>query len=538
MEFFLRKNAIDLRFSIVRNLFFFQTLTNFDGQATITWNCLKELYALKWLFQQHSTDFKSDSGISLPQSILNYCCNPNSSVHLKSLNSGSNTLVRQLLTDGLHQALQEFGKLSQESANICHAIGESLLMTGNLQEAQIYFSKAVDRINDNSLNAYLEEFDNSQTSYLVKYHLVVVDLWGKYKKHSHVIDQCYLALDCCQDKEIQSLFCANIFASALAEQNYDEAYMVITAGENGLQKENCLKNIIQVLCERGQFLKLVEFPYVDILENVENILVDLARRSNAMERPNYYEILYGFLLRRGSYASAANYMYECATRLLEEHLLRDVKPSFIPYSTKGLQEILTFRMDCLNHCSFSLSLSHHRCFTYTPPLRRSNIFQAMSEQVEEVRPVVLGVDSIRREYLISFALSTLLQNDSIQVGFSNVTPEKTLYVLIENEYFDLAFSIAKEFDLNMTPIYAEITRQILHSTNSTLSVRASPVNWDSLKTYLKKFEDKAPKYQFYAEVIEQILTSSPSISPPQWLVDEYEKSFYPSLHIKPKKTSM
>jgi hypothetical protein len=52
-------------------------------------------------------------------------------------------------------------------------------------------------------------------------------------------------------------------------------------------------------------------------------------------------------------------------------------------------------------------------------------------------------------------------------------------------------------------------------------VRAD-ITWQSLQRYLARTSQERPRYRYYREVIEQILSAQAEVAPPQWLVDEYE----------------
>lgn len=56
-------------------------------------------------------------------------------------------------------------------------------------------------------------------------------------------------------------------------ENYTEAYLVIISRDPGLERDTCLKALIEVLCEKGQLGTLVQFPYFGILGQVIEILL-------------------------------------------------------------------------------------------------------------------------------------------------------------------------------------------------------------------------------------------------------------------------
>lgn len=55
------------------------------------------------------------------------------------------------------------------------------------------------------------------------------------------------------------------------------------------------------MCEKGKLSFLNELPYVEMVNDVDDILQQKARTSDIMQQPNYYEILYAFHIFRGNY---------------------------------------------------------------------------------------------------------------------------------------------------------------------------------------------------------------------------------------------
>jgi len=136
--------------------------------------------------------------------------------------------------------------------------------------------------------------------------------------------------------------------------------------------------------------------------------------------------------------------------------------------------------------------------------------------------------------MIAYSLVSLLSNNSVQLGnMADIAPDQMLNRLVENQHFDLAFTIACEFDLSKSSVYTAITRILVQAYNDRsvgILPKYSKLTWDYLKFLLKKFEEVAPAYHHYAEVIEQILETS-SMTPPPWMIQAYEKSFYPTLQV-------
>ena len=66
------------------------------------------------------------------------------------------------------------------------------------------------------------------------------------------------------------------------------------------RRKDCLRQFIVILCERSQLQALVEFPYVDLHDDVVNI-IESRSRSVDLATHNYYELLYSFHIFRGNF---------------------------------------------------------------------------------------------------------------------------------------------------------------------------------------------------------------------------------------------
>lgn len=61
-----------------------------------------------------------------------------------------------------------------------------------------------------------------------------------------------------------------------------------------------MRQLLVVLCERGELQQLVQFPYIDLESDVVAILESRAR-SVDLTSHNYYDLLYAFHVFRNNY---------------------------------------------------------------------------------------------------------------------------------------------------------------------------------------------------------------------------------------------
>ncbi len=66
------------------------------------------------------------------------------------------------------------------------------------------------------------------------------------------------------------------------------------------RRKDCLRQLLVVLCERGELQQLVQFPYIDLEDEVVSILESRAR-SVDLTTHNYYDLLYAFHIFRNNY---------------------------------------------------------------------------------------------------------------------------------------------------------------------------------------------------------------------------------------------
>uniref|UniRef100_A0A8B9ZWA7 Nucleoporin 160 n=1 Tax=Anas zonorhyncha TaxID=75864 RepID=A0A8B9ZWA7_9AVES len=108
-----------------------------------------------------------------------------------------------------------------------------------------------------------------------------------------------------------------IFKHHLDLGHNSEAYVALTQNPDPSRQLDCLRQLVVVLCERSQLQDLVEFPYVNLHNEVVGIIESHARAVDLMTH-NYYELLYAFHIYRHNYRKAGTVMFEYGMRLGRE----------------------------------------------------------------------------------------------------------------------------------------------------------------------------------------------------------------------------
>jgi len=123
---------------------------------------------------------------------------------------------------------------------------------------------------------------------------------------------------------LQSYLWATVFKHSILLGNYQQAYLATIKNPIPDRTEDCLRRLVVVMAENGALEELVAFPYVGLVDHVFDVLIAKARRSDlsefAQHGPNYYEILFSFLIAKNNYRQAAMTMYELADRLVTESI--------------------------------------------------------------------------------------------------------------------------------------------------------------------------------------------------------------------------
>ena len=75
--------------------------------------------------------------------------------------------------------------------------------------------------------------------------------------------------------------------------HYEKAYDAMVANPDKSRRKDSLRQFVVTLFERKQFKQLAYFPYIDMFEDLEQIIESRAR-SVDLSVNNYYDFLYSF----------------------------------------------------------------------------------------------------------------------------------------------------------------------------------------------------------------------------------------------------
>ncbi|XP_035961017.1 nuclear pore complex protein Nup160 isoform X2 [Halichoerus grypus] len=328
-----------------------------------------------------------------------------------------------------------------------------------------------------------------------------------------------------------------IFKHHLDLGHNSQAYEALTQIPDSSRQLDCLRQLVVVLCERSQLQDLVEFPYVNLHNEVVAIIESRARAVDLMTH-NYYELLYAFHVFRHNYRKAGTVMFEYGMRLGREvrtlrglekqgncylaavNCLRLIRPEYawIVHPASGAM---------YDRPGASPKRNHDGECTAAPTNR----------QIE-----ILELGDLEKECSLARIRLTLAQHDPSAVAVAgSSSAEEMVSLLVQAGLFDPAISLCQTFKLPLTPVFERLAFKCiklqlggeaaqaeawswlaanqLSSVISTKESSATDEAWRLLSTYLERY--KVQNNLYHHCVINKLL--SHGVPLPNWLINSYKK---------------
>ncbi|KAJ1799176.1 hypothetical protein LPJ59_002014, partial [Coemansia sp. RSA 2399] len=325
------------------------------------------------------------------------------------------------------------------------------------------------------------------------YHEHIADLFEKARHFAGVSRFSRLALAALEDEEDsavatrerlqqqQQQLWFKIFHAELEQNAYEYAYIAMMSNPDQKVKQDCLRHLIGVLCERdgGVAVLCRRLSFAGLQEDVERSLLFKARHSDILvSRPNYYKILYSFHIHRGNYRNAASAMYQYARRLSTHMLYGGDVGSSLAEQAQAL-------LACINGLGLVdkryawVVVSRQRGDASATPgdgkrkRRRIAIGRydaAASSQSQDIDIVELA--DIRHEYMLCTARLTL--GSTFQELLSRnllLEPEDLVALYVRLGMYDSAMALAKEFGLKLDDVFRVLVRKCLELSSTGASAR-------------------------------------------------------------------
>lgn len=305
------------------------------------------------------------------------------------------------------------------------------------------------------------EEDVTPNEAVTKYFLKVIQLFEQHSALDCIINLAKAAIDELDPSSPQlAMFQSIVFTSHLNLEHYSEAYHSLIGNAEQARRKDCLRQLVVCLFEKRRLDLLMQFPYLGLQDELENIIESRAR-SMAMEDNIYYDFLYAFYISKANMRKAAIVMYEQALRCsLECETLPGVER----------------RYECLLACVTALNLADEDYRWIARPVTNEAITDEEDEEgmeVEEVVPkrkvTVLELKDIRKELIITDAVITLTKHRRELSTIINATADELIAILSNSGLYTDAIKLAIEFDKPISNILQGLAFACIRATDENSS---------------------------------------------------------------------
>ncbi|NXC50021.1 NU160 protein, partial [Penelope pileata] len=441
--------------------------------------------------------------------------------------------------------LQEYIRLLQPWCHVnmgscCFMMGRCYLVMGEVHKALDCFCRAASVVEEEEFLVRLiqpEEGEMVSTPCLQYYSKVLrlLDMVGLPELVIELASRAIMAS--ADDRRTEATLMTCIFKHHLDLGHNSKAYVALTQNPDPSRQLDCLRQLVVVLCERSQLQDLVEFPYVNLHNEVVGIIESHARAVDLMTH-NYYELLYAFHIYRHNYRKAGTVMFEYGMRLG-----REVR------TLRGLQKqgnCFLAAINCLRliRPEYAWIVQPASGAVYERPgasPKRSHDGECTavptSRQIE-----ILELEDLERECVLARIRLTLVQHDlSTAAVAGNSTPEETVALLVRAGLFDTAITLCQTFKLPLTPVFEGLTFKCiklqlggeaaqaeawdwlaanqLSALVTTKESSATDEAWRLLSSYLECYPSQNSLY--HRCVINKLLAHG--IPLPNWLINSYKQ---------------
>uniref|UniRef100_A0A671XS55 Nucleoporin 160 n=1 Tax=Sparus aurata TaxID=8175 RepID=A0A671XS55_SPAAU len=449
-----------------------------------------------------------------------------------------------LMANCQYTQLQEYVRLigpwCQVNIGSCRfMLGQCYLANGEGQKALQCFQEAATEVEKEEFLMRLtgsEEEEPASTPRL-QYYNKVLRLLEDVGLPELVIQLASLAItEAVSDVNSQAALWTRIFKHHLDLGHNSEAYEALTQNPDCSMQLDCLRQLVVVLCERSQLQDLVQFPYVNLHDEVVSIIESRARGLDLLAH-NYYELLYAFHINRHNYRKAGTVMFEFGMRLGREVRTR-----------LGLQKQVNCYLAALNclrliRPEYAWIVQPASGAVYERPgasPKRNSDGEFSSEPVKR-QVDILELRDLEKEYILSRSRLTLAQHHPPSAAIAgSASAVEMVSLLVQTGLFDSALSVCQTFRLNLTPVFEGLTFKCvklqfggeetqneawswlaanqLSSVVNTKESSATDEAWRLLASYLDRYSSS--NAQYHRCVINKLL--SHGVPLPDWLVKSYK----------------
>ncbi|KAM7003163.1 LOW QUALITY PROTEIN: nuclear pore complex protein Nup160 [Tautogolabrus adspersus] len=335
-------------------------------------------------------------------------------------------------------------------------MGQCYLANGEGQKALQCFQEAATEVEKEEFLMRLtgSEDEESASTPRLQYYNKVLRLLEDVGLPELVIQLASLAItEAANDVNSQAALWTRIFKHHLDLGHNSEAYEALTQNPDCSMQLDCLRQLVVVLCERSQLQDLVQFPYVNLHDEVVSIIESRARGLDLLAH-NYYELLYAFHINRHNYRKAGTVMFELGMRLG-----REVK------TRQGLQKQVNCYLSALTclrliRPEYAWIVQPASGAVYERPgasPKRNSDGEFSSEPVRR-QVDILELKDLEKEYILSRSRLTLAQHHPPSAAIAGTaSAEEMVALLVQTGLFDSALSVCQTFNLNLMSVFEGLT---------------------------------------------------------------------------------
>uniref|UniRef100_A0A6I8QZ96 Nucleoporin 160kDa n=1 Tax=Xenopus tropicalis TaxID=8364 RepID=A0A6I8QZ96_XENTR len=448
-----------------------------------------------------------------------------------------------LMRNCQYTQLQEYVRLllpwCQVNVGSCHfMLAQCYLVAGEGHKALDCFSQAASEVErEDFLEKLIRVEEGESVSPRLQYYNRVLRLLEDVGLPELVIQLATIAIsEASDDWRSQAALRTRIFKHHLDMGHNSQAYDALTQIPDTSRQLDCLRQLVVVLCERSQLQDLVEFPYVNLHNEVVGIIESRARAVDLMTH-NYYELLYAFHIYRHNYRKAGTVMFEYGMRLG-----REVR------TLRGLQKQVNSYLACLNclrliRPEYAWIVQPVSGAVYERPgASPKRNYDGESSAVPSSSQIeILELRDLEKEYVLAQTRLTLAKhNPSTAAIAGSSAAEEMVALLVQAGLFDTAISLCQTFKLGLTSIFEGLACKCIRlqqggeaaqaeawewlaanqlaTVITTKESSATDEAWRLMISYLDKYESKNTLYHHC--IINKLL--SHGVPLPNWLINRYK----------------
>ncbi|XP_039512656.1 nuclear pore complex protein Nup160 isoform X2 [Pimephales promelas] len=418
-------------------------------------------------------------------------------------------------------------------------LGQCYLSSGEGQKALQCFQEAATEVDKEEFLIKLtgSHEETAVTAPRLLYYNKVLRLLEDICLPELVINLATLAIsEAANDERSQAALWTRIFKHHLDLGHNSQAYEALTQNPDPSRQLDCLRQLVVVLCERAQLRDLIQFPFVNLHDEVVSIIESRARAVDLMTH-NYYELLYAFHINRHNYRKAGTVMFEYGMRLG-----REVR------TLRGLQKQVNCYLAALNclrlvHPDYAWIVQPSSGAAYerpgaSPKRNYDGEFAAspVNQQID-----ILELKDLEKEYVLARSRLTLAQQDPPSAAIAGgASSQEMVALLVQTGLFDTSLTLCQTFNLSLTPVFEGLTFKCiklqykgdqdqtevwnwlaanqLPTIITTKESSATDEAWRLLAHYLEKYPSQ--NAQYHRSVINKLL--SHGVPVPDWLINAYK----------------